>query len=609
MTPNDIQTDVFELVELLEDKLKNDETELENSLQEMKSQLMSDLESVTRQYERPYSSGDDVHNYVEDFNQVVDLSMEQRNLVWKKTQEHVAVLEKMGRVFKSQGNLDKLKLINSRRAKFERHLYDYANDMKQPEPWLLQSGLQKIAKLQDEETRQMIWRKYQAWYGEHITPYKKLKPVTKVVPKIQRVQKVATGSSLLANVPPEIFAAIFNACDLETCVNLREVDSAWYLLFQQSELALKQKMRARNPWITPGDDLSSWGDCAMVFVARLRTWQSAEDIKSIHITRRKTVTKTVVAFELGRDEKLPQNFSVMSDSHSCPYSCQHFHARERNDEHFLIRDPWTLETSRDFHDATVYVKGDRTVVEGRGDARVTLPTCSIKPEDIDEQKPLRQTESCFVVNLKNGHMYVVPRDQPHFEHGFDVPPTYTGCEDLGGVLMWCDRETSKKFFFADLETKKLREYATCGLFRPIASYNGLMWCQDKFLRLLLPTFVDLEDPEKKVYYSPAKAITGLSRKSPKQCSSSRAAQFCLGRGHDPDRVIEIVDMARGILTSVLLPHSWTGHTFPFDYVTFVGWLDGKFQARVMGLDDARHVRRDMYRKYGVPEENERSFYR
>lgn len=88
--------------------------------------------------------------------------------------------------------------------------------------------------------------------------------------------------------------------DLETCVNLREASSAWYSLFQ--EMDLKAKLRPRNPWIRPQDDLSSCTDCVLVFVARLRRWQFADSIDKINIPTKLGPRKTVVAVELKREE-------------------------------------------------------------------------------------------------------------------------------------------------------------------------------------------------------------------------------------------------------------------------------------------------------------------
>lgn len=61
-------------------------------------------------------------------------------------------------------------------------------------------------------------------------------------------------------------------------------------------------MTVRNLWIKPGDDLGTWRDCAMVFVTRLKSWQSAKQLHQIKIAKKKEIRKTVVALELERDE-------------------------------------------------------------------------------------------------------------------------------------------------------------------------------------------------------------------------------------------------------------------------------------------------------------------
>lgn len=101
--------------------------------------------------------------------------------------------------------------------------------MDELEEALLQTGLQTMARHQKPETRELIWTRHQARFGEHIRPLQAFKPATTVVADIHTAALVPGKASRFTDVPPEIMEIVFNACDLETCVSLREVSSAWYL--------------------------------------------------------------------------------------------------------------------------------------------------------------------------------------------------------------------------------------------------------------------------------------------------------------------------------------------------------------------------------------------
>lgn len=549
------------------------------------------MSNAFSEYERRHRSIA-VSAQIRAFEGIVARSRSDRKKFQEKLQQHIAVLEKIFRVFVALGN-PKTAIIRLDTAELRFFLESHDTVMNELESLLLQSAFQHMAEFHDEQTREQIWKNHQFRFGEHIQPCQTLKPATEVTSKLPDSQ------SRFSNLPPEILAAIFNACDLETCVNLREVDSAWYLLFQRSDLILKQKMAVRNPWITPSDDFRTWRDCALVFVTRLKTWHNANHLDSIHIEPRQGGRKTVVGMELKRNEKLSPNFSIMADSHGCPYSCQHMHVIDATEQHCFTRDPWTLETSNesDSH-AVVYVEDDKTIIEVTGDVRVTLPSSFIKPEEITDSQPLKETESFLVVNLKNGLKYAMPRDQPHYENGMDIPAAYDIVSDVGGILVCWNRENFQKFFAADFQSKTFKEFTMSEETRLDAFYNGLMWWKKKDRKVLIPTFVDLEDPDK-VYYSANRAITGVAPYLAAQCSRARAAQFCIGSGGDD--TIDIVDMARGIVTNVLSPIGYgvDGE----DRTNFLGWFNGQFQALMMNPDDVWEIQEEVFQKYGIPEED------
>lgn len=89
------------------------------------------------------------------------------------------------------------------------------------------------------------------------------------------------------DLPLEIVCNIYAHAELETCVNLREVNSYWYAAFNQLDVRLlRDKVKERNPWLKPGEDgtgLKTWSECLRVFVARVRCdkWIAVECLKDI----------------------------------------------------------------------------------------------------------------------------------------------------------------------------------------------------------------------------------------------------------------------------------------------------------------------------------------
>lgn len=87
-------------------------------------------------------------------------------------------------------------------------------------------------------------------------------------------------------IPLEIALAIFSFCEIEACVDLRQVSSFWNEAFKQADEIVKHKVLGRNAVIQPGEagsELETWTDCALVFVARLRSskWRAIESVEQV----------------------------------------------------------------------------------------------------------------------------------------------------------------------------------------------------------------------------------------------------------------------------------------------------------------------------------------
>lgn len=600
---SDARQDTLDLMDLLEGEVvKKNEEKLNERLRCIRADLVTKVGRAVNSYPLNGSRHTEeevalaVRFFTKDHRRIMSAMRPLRVSIKNGLRLHIEVLEKMGRVLQSQGSTRRRSAIQLRSDRFRSLLLSFDSEIDQHAATLLQTGLQTMALHKTPETRELIWTQHQARFGEHIKPSKLLKPKTAVTYK----DSVACTDkpSFLSGVPPEIMEMIFSACDLETCVRLREVSSVWYLLFQKSDVTLRQKMLARDPWIRPGDDLSSWRDCAMVFVTRLRTWQSATHVDNIRVADKVETRKIVVGFEIGRDERLPDNFSFMTDAHQCVSSCQHLHLRDSTEEHLFSRDFRTLEvTLNEYRHELVSSDDYGTVIKCAGDFHVTLPP-SIKPEDItDDIDSTVNTQSYVMVILKNDRAYVLRRDQPHCRHGFEIDYIH-GMQpfEIGGNIVLSRWSSDKRiqYSFIDFETKIVRMYNPAATSDLVASYNGMMWWKRD--GLMVPTFVDLRSPDK-VYYSATKAVTGITQFRASQCSQSRAAQFCIVDGTSDQ--VGIVDMARGIITTVKPPSGWPDN----EHATFVGWLDGRFQARVMSDAVVEELTAEVFERFGIVEED------
>lgn len=601
-TANDIRTDILNLMRLLGRKLEDDETHLKEDLVRVRFNLATKVFKKATvcapPSDRPCTEQDVIQSIESftGFHTEISASrpvVREQNAIKAKLENHVAVLQTMVRVLATQVNRTVRADIKRRLDKFETALSRFGIGMYQLGEAVFQTGLQKMFSHTDD-----LWPRFYK-FGEHVTPRKILKPSVVISGKATRL--VPSTSSQFSDLPPEIMVMVLKFCDLETCVKLREVSSSWYTVFANVDGILEQKVQARNPWIRPEDDLSSWQDCALVFVARLRTWKSEAVVDSISVADKEETRKTVVAFELGRNEQLPSGFSFMTAPHHCGCSCQHMHIIDATEQRDFKRDALTLEvTEYDSSQRVVSSNDQATVVQVPGGLKVTLPS-PIQPQDFEDDYTVVNTLSHVIVTLKDHHSYILPRDQPHYEHGFQLRAGSRRIHEVGGVLVGTreNRHDGEMVYdFLDFTKQHFRGLMFTKGSHLVASYNGLMWWKKN--RVLIPTFIDLQS-RRKVYYSETKAITGVSRVLSTQCSQSRdAAQFCMSSSECGSQR-EIVDLSTGIITAVQTPIDWP--EVNDDLVFFVGWQNGQFQARVMHPKGVTDVKEETFRRYGVPEDD------
>ncbi|KAG5368535.1 hypothetical protein CJU90_0740 [Yarrowia sp. C11] len=438
---------------------------------------------------------------------------------------------------------------------------------------------------QSEELKDWLETSFLKKFTEHMVMVEKTNLGVELEPEVLRAPS-------RRHIPSEIVALILSFAEIETAVTLRELNTQWYSMFHTLEPVWKAKMNDRNPWIVPGDgDLKTWKDVALVFGKRLLSskWQTTEDIDNVEVTGTQIPKRTIVGRELHFGQKLPASFVSMADNTTCrTLVCEHMHFLVPGESHYSM-DPWTLET-HDEHERfqILSMEAEETVVEVDG-IKVTIPTYLFDQGEVADVSVGRST--VYVHLRARGHL-MMPRADPHFRLSFYVrssEPREAG--DLT-VLKQGDGYT-----LADFGNRRLLKYTKSRKAAPVALYNGVIWLV-RNKNCMIPTFIDLNTPEK-LYYRSDRAITGMEIREPKSSQGSRArgsAQFVIGL---TGTGLEIVDLVGGCVTSI--SHHYG---YPEQSQCFVGFNEGRFQAWIMHEQDCHLTRRKTLTDNGVDLERE-----
>ncbi|KAG5365778.1 hypothetical protein CJU89_0169 [Yarrowia sp. B02] len=462
----------------------------------------------------------------------------------------------------------------------------------------LQKSLQKMMEGQEEELKEWFFMEELSRFVSHVTASSVPKPEVEIGDR-----EVSIVESRM-EFSPECMSLVYSHCDLETCVSLREVSSEWYKVFRQINHVWRSKLRERNPFIEPGDgDIQSYADCVLMFVARLK-WPTVRSLNDMQVSGDPAERKTVVGFELGLNEKLPSDFTGMMPFESgCTVACDHFFAMGEWECQEFIRDLWDLSSRpKDEPYEVVEVGEGGTVIKYR-DIEVTLPP-SVRPEDIVPftglNQPVHLGTMIVTVELLDGRMISIPRDDPHYEHGYIFNAPGARLYQIGNVHFAREspallhQKAIYRYRFADFESRKMIEYGAGRQVYPVAAYNGCIWWHLMAVpNSLVPTFVDLKTPER-VHYQPKRAICGVSPNLFEQSFRDRdTSQFVVSLC---DTGIEIVDLDRGVITNVIGPSEKPAARF------FPGYWNGKFIARCMTADVVQATTELVLQEHGVPEE-------
>lgn len=358
------------------------------------------------------------------------------------------------------------------------------------------------------------------------------------------------------SVPPEIIVMIYSLCDLETCYDLRQVNSTWnYGFLQVPETTWKNKLRYRNPWMIPHDgELTSYAECVLKFVGRLKTWIPVQSVDDMEIpTETPKSLDCIIAEPLEKHEKLPESFEPMLDKYpgQCHHWCEHIHGRSR----FL--DLTTLEYVRnpviENDPGTKQVStGPSGTVVHTYDRRATLFPRSSSFIEFDHQNILGRRDD--FIHLQD---VFIARDVPSGTR----PPTFS-------------------YSMVDLQNRQMVHFTESAwlfprmpnmLTSPVASYNGLVWWALE-RRCMVPTFLDLQQPGK-IYHNPNKAINGPELFNPYQGSrSSHSERFVVGNAVTTGET-HIYDLETGQVTAVL------GTKDCYHSDIFMGYEEGHFKPR------------------------------
>lgn len=310
-------------------------------------------------------------------------------------------------------------------------------------------------------------------------------------------------------IPVEVMELIFECADIESCVILRQVNSAWYGAFQACQGVLKTKVLERTLVLEPGEDgteLYTWGDCVLVFSGRLKNKKWTVD-KDYSLEGRILSSRQTLVSE-DTTSVLPSDFTPIVSGQSqsaidAKYHIQHFDLDPRTLK--FIRTGPIPETDMVGHFNTT--RHEDVHVEVRG-CDLVFPA-HISPHFF--WIIFNNDVFVAVVGRRNEFLYFLPRESPDYRlgRGFEVtldprrekfvPNPHQHHYDGSSFLI--EREEGEDnrsrhytYWVIDMRHKRLVKLFTSRLPVPngMGLLNGLFWrTVDRNSSAILPSFVDL----------------------------------------------------------------------------------------------------------------------
>lgn len=434
----------------------------------------------------------------------------------------------------------------------------------------LQQQVQMMLVDQKDEIKQ--WFVEKGYFSSHLSAKTTNKPAMSILHKHD-------------NIPLEIMSMIYDCCDLQSSVNLRQVNSSWYSGFHDINI-WKKKLNERNPWLVPNGDISTYSECVLVFVARLK-WPSADSIDAIEVPTTTSPSYCVMAEQLEYGEKLPSDFQSMTQHEpgcSSKTSCGYLHTEQSE----IVVDLWTLEKSTLSKDhQIIWDDGFYTCIDFQG-IEIEVP---FEREQLDDADAVIIGPSTITVRTDGEDSVVLPRYDPHINAGILFPCRYPAfllhLEDVFMYRNWASVVNKNLFTIADFTRKKLLPFAisTPATVKPVASYNGLIWWGLK-KRCLMPTFIDLQAPGR-VYYNAKKAVIGPHQDLFQQGHGS-LKRFVIGspqRSGLINAAKTVFDLEKGDVTTVSRPDTCDR----IGRQVFLGFQNGHFRPKCMSQEDVERT--------------------
>lgn len=407
-----------------------------------------------------------------------------------------------------------------------------------------------------------------------------------VVPDIRPVVQLTDKPYEL---PFEIQCLIFEQLDLEDCVQLRQVNQAWYSAYQNSEHILKPKLMARFPFMSE----STWSDSVLVFVSRMQNpkWTVVEELDDIQLEKGRS-TEVVASLELKVGEKLPANFEPLDS----PYmdSLTRTMSMEYGYDDILFFDPWSLSVRIEDNSMVVEEEQETTIVRNR-DCEIRLPADMFSKAHISERPQIRrhtiELETDFKTVLLsrekslNGYQYDYTRITQTYEVGHLTVFKKT-LDDSYGTYKFVDISTTGSFKYGPLCQSE-----------PCTAYRGLIWWGIKapggLTKGLAPTFVDLQTG--KIYYrkdwSTISFFEGDINIRQHQSGRPGTSNRFVFKRHWHDRHNQMIDLESKTVTHFHAPE---------DALLIPGFVNGRFSLR--------HVTYDVIRHYAILHDPECKYY-
>lgn len=449
---------------------------------------------------------------------------------------------------------------------------------------ILQGAIHDMMEGQDEELRLWLLEEENE-FSKHLHRGGQWKPEV-------HIEDRSRASGLV--LPPEITSLIYAHSDLMSCVKLRQVSAHFYNVFQVCESLMEKKIRQRHHWLKPEGELKTWGDCVLVLANRMadKRWKTAENLEKMKIKARgdDLATKLVVP-KLQHGETLPEGFeSVNSHYKGCKGGCDSAHF-SYGDDHSVL-DLRTLTLSNASFEQHEIVSSNKTgTVIKYGGLEITLPS-RIKRADVHREQysfsrdTVRLGRYFVIVKTKKG-FFVFPRDKElHFEHAHLVQserhPIEVGKLLAVSVSIVEDNDDAC-YRFHDFEAGTSFDYAPQSPSKPVAVYEGVLWWY-VFDKGLVPTFIDMESPEKIYYrrdrttYVPDIDIEFV------HCSNPR---YLVIKSRHSDMSTTLVDLLTGHSTSV------QGQPKDHSVKAFSGFVKDRFSPRYITSELGRRYQKEL----------------